>query len=178
MEFHFDLPDGYSKADWEIFLRVLYHVHPGVRLRHALVRLLSAVIGILNFFLTVGVLVSEYSSPASAVLPAVLCLITLTYAAVFRRLILWTSRRHTPGAQDRMTITIADSGVTDQTGPVTTQYAYGAFTGIFYCRDVYLLFLPGKRALLLPERSRTGGSSPDLRRFLEEKTGMPVRTIQ
>ena len=77
-----------------------------------------------------------------------------------------------------MAITIADSGVTDQTGPVTTQYAYGAFTGIFYCRDVYLLFLPGKRALLLPERSRTGGSSPDLRRFLEEKTGMPVRSIK
>ncbi len=61
---------------------------------------------------------------------------------------------------------------------VTTQYAYSAFTGIFYCRDVYLLFLPGKRALLLPERSRTGGNSPELRRFLEEKTGMPVRTIK
>lgn len=178
MEFCFDLPGGYSKAGWEIFFRVFYRIHPGVRLRHALVRLLSAVIGILNFFLTVGILISEDSSPASAVLPAVLCLVTLAYAVGFRRLILWTSRKHTPGAQERMTISITDTGVTDQTGPVTTYYAYSAFSGIFYCRDVYLLFLPGKRALLLPERSRTGGSSPDLRRFLEEKTGMPVRTIQ
>ena len=178
MEFCFDLPDGYSKSDWEAFFRVLYRVYPGIRLRHTAVRLLSAVVGVFNFFLTVGLLVSEESRLSSAVLPAVLCLVTLAYAVGFRRLILWTSRKHTPGAQERMTITIADTGVTDQTGPVTTQYAYGAFTGIFYCRDVYLLLLPGKRALLLPERSRTGGSSPDLRRFLEEKTGMPVRTIQ
>lgn len=178
MEFRFDLPDGYSRTDWETFFRALYRVYPGVRLRHILVRLLSAAVGVLNFFLTVGLLVSEDSTPASAVLPAALCLVTLVYAVGFRRLVLWASRKQTPGAQERMTITIADTGVTDQTGPVTTQYAYSAFTGIFYCRDVYLLFLPGKRALLLPERSRTGISSPDLRRFLEEKTGMPVRTIK
>ena len=152
MEFRFDLPDGYSRTDWETFFRALYRVYPGVRLRHILVRLLSAAVGVLNFFLTVGLLVSEDSTPASAVLPAALCLVTLVYAVGFRRLVLWASRKHTPGAQERMTV--------------------------FYCRDVYLLFLPGKRALLLPERSRTGISSPDLRRFLEEKTGMPVRTIK
>lgn len=138
MEFRFDLPDGYSRSDWEAFFRVLYRVYPGIRLRHTAVRLLSAVVGVFNFFLTVGLLVSEESRLSSAVLPAVLCLVTLAYAVGFRRLILWTSRKHTPGAQERMTITIADTGVTDQTGPVTTQYAYGAFTGIFYCRDVYL----------------------------------------
>lgn len=178
MEFRFELPDGYSKADWKAFFRTYYRINPGARWGHLLVRALCAAAGLLNFLLLVGILVSEESRPLAALVPAVLFLAALVYSVGFPSLLIWSSRRRTAAAGQTMTVSITDGGVTDRTGGITTHYRYDAFCGIYDCRDRYLLFVSKKSALILPERCREGGSSPELRRFLEEKTGLTVRTIQ
>lgn len=178
MEFRFELPNGYSKADWSVFFRTYYRINPATRWGHLLVRVLCVAAGLLNFLLLVGILVSEESSLLTALVPAVLFFAALVYSVGFPKILIWSSRRRMGTAGQAMTVTIADDGVTDQTGGITTHYRYDAFYGVFYCQDRYVLFVSKKSALILPERHRVEGSSPELRRFLEDKTGTSVKTIQ
>ena len=178
MEFRFELPDGYSKADWRAFVRTYYRINPETRWGHLLVRVLCAAAGLLNFFLLVGILVSEDSSPLTALVPAVLFFAALIYSVGFPTFLIWSSHKRMGAAGQAMTVIIADDGITEQTGGITTHYRYDAFYGVFYCQDRYVLFVSKKSALILPERHRVEGSSPELRRFLEDQTGTSVKIIQ
>lgn len=177
MEFRFELPNGYSKEDWKAFFQAYYRVNSAARWGHLVLRVLCAGIGILNFFLMIGILVSEDTQPFMAIVPAALFVATLVYAVGFRAFLIRSSRRRTIAAGKTMTVTITADGVTDQTGGTTTHYQYDAFYDLFYCQDRYVLFLGKHTALILPERCREGGSSPELRCFLEEKTGKAIKTI-
>lgn len=141
-------------------------------------RVLCAAAGLLNFFLLVGILVSEDSSPLTALVPAVLFFAALIYSVGFPTLLIWSSHKRMGAAGQAMTVIIADDGITEQTGGITTHYRYDAFYGVFYCQDRYVLFVSKKSALILPERHRVEGSSPELRRFLEDQTGTSVKIIQ
>lgn len=181
MEFHFTGIDlyGLQQREWDAFYHAAHRLCPAEGLAALAVRLLTAVGGALMFFVTVGILVSEDSSPWSALLPAVLCVLNLSIAVGYRWCAAFLTRRLTgqrmarPG--ETMSVTINDGGVTDRTGGVTTHYEFSALYAVCWCRDVYLLFVNRRSALVLPERYLEGGSGGELLRFLEEKTGKPVR---
>ena len=147
-----------------------------------MLRLLAAVGGVLMLLMTVGILVSEDSSPWSAVVPGILCVLNLSIAVGYRRYAAWLTRRLTrrrlaqPG--ETMSVTINDGGVTDRTGGVTTHYEFSVLYAVCWCRDVCLLFVSKHTALILPERYREGGSGNELLQFLEEKIGKSVRYFE
>lgn len=178
MEFRFELPQGPQKHDWKAFYHVYYRVNPGAGVKVLLLRAAAGILGVFLLLLVIGILVSEDSSPGRAVVPGVLCLIQLCYAIGVHPLTVWAGRRNQVSPNAPMTVTIDETGVTDQTGAITTHYEYQAFYAICYYRDIYMLFISPKAALILPERCREGGSSPELRRFLEEKTGKSIRFIK
>lgn len=177
MEFRFTGIDLYSlnQRDWNAFYHVSHRLNPAMGLCALAIRLLTAASGCLMFFMTVGILVSEDASPWSAMIPAVLCVLNLSVAIGYRRYAAFLTRRRLTQPGETMSVTIDDSGVTDRTGGVTTRYEFSTLYAVCWYRDVYLLFINKKSALILPERYRSGGSSGELRRFLEEKTGKPLR---
>lgn len=178
MEIRFDLPHGPEKSDWKAFYHVYYRLNPTVRFLSLLFRLVCGVLCFLMAFMVVGILLSEDSSPVNAVIPAVLCLLLALYAVRFQLLAVWWSKRNMVSPNERMTVTVNEAGITDQTGAITTNYEYQAFYAICYYRDIYMLFLSQKTALLLPERFREGAGSAEFKRFLEEKTEKTVQYIK
>lgn len=177
MEFHFTGIDlyGLKQREWNAFYHAAHRLCPAEGLAALVLRLLAAVGGVLMFLMTVGILISEDSSPWSAVVPGVFCLLNLAIAIGYRRYAAFLTRRWLARKGETMSVTIDDGGVTDRTGGVTTHYEFSALYAVCWCRDVYLLFVSKRSALVLPERYREGGSHSELLRFLEEKTGKPVR---
>lgn len=177
MEFRFADMDlsSLERRDCKSFYHVAYRLCPSAALFAFVIRLLTGMGAALMFFMTVGILVSEESSPWSAVGSAVLCLVNLLIAVGYQRIVIWRSKKHLLSPGEKTSVTINDSGITDQTGGITTRYDFGSFYAVCYCRDVYLLFVNKRTALILPERYREGGSSAELKKFLEEKTQKPIR---
>ena len=177
MEFHFTgiAPYGLGRKDWDAFYHVSYRLRPTTGLTALAIRLAAAVGGVLMFFMTVGILVSEDSSPWSAVIPAVLCVLNLFVAIGHRWYVIWLTRRRLTQPGETMSVTIDAAGVTDRTGGVTTHYEFSSLYAVCWYRDVYLLFVTKRSALVLPERYREGGSGGELLRFLEDRTGKPIR---
>ncbi|MDY3282425.1 YcxB family protein [Dysosmobacter sp.] len=181
MEFRFTGIDlyGLQQREWDAFYHAAHRLSPVEGLAALVLRLLAAVCGILMLLVATGILVSEDSSPWGAVVPGILCVLNLSIAVGYRRYAAWLTKRLTsqklarPG--ETMSVTINDGGVTDRTGGVTTHYEFSALYAVCWCRDVTLLFVSRRSALVLPERYLKGGSGGELLRFLEEKTGKPVR---
>lgn len=178
MEFRFDLPQGPQEKDWKAFYHVYYRINPAVRFKVIFLQGAAGILGILLLLAVIGIFVSEDSGPVDAIIPAVLCLILLLYAVGFHPFTIWMSRRNQLSPNKRMIVTINEEGVTDQTGAITTHYEYQAFYAVCYYQDSYMLFLNRKTALILPERCREGGSSPELKHFLEEKAGKSIKYIK
>lgn len=175
MEARFDLPNGPEKSDWKAFFHVYFRLNPAVRLLILVLRVACAGASALMAFMTLGILASEDIHGGKAVVPGLLCLLLLCYAAGFRQMVIWQSKRNMLASNGRMVVTINRDGVTDQTGSITTHYGYDAFYAVCYYRDIYMLFLSRKAALVLPERCREGAKSSELKAFLEQMTGKTMR---
>ncbi len=178
MEARFDLPNGFEKSDWNVFLHTYYCMNPAARCLQVLIRLFCAGMGTLMALAVVGVVVTEGSGPLDAMIPASISLLMWCGAIWFDALVLWISRHRMADSHAHMTVTIHTDGVTDQTGAVTTHYGYQAFYAVCYCRNTYLLFTSRRFALVLPERFREGAGSAVLKAFLEEKTGKMIREFK
>lgn len=174
-QFSYRLSD-LEKQDWKAFYRCLYRLRPLMGLYVLALRVLAGFGAAVMFFVTVGILAD--SDARSAVTPAVLCLVNLSVAIGYQRAVIYFGKRRLRDAGESMTVTIDDSGVTDRTGGVTAHYDFSALYALYWCRDVYLLFISKRAALVLPERFREGGSSAELYQFLEEKTGKSIKSLK
>lgn len=177
MQFRFVLALGMERSDWLAFYHAYYHFHTFHRIISVLLRIICVVLGCLMLaIVSLGQAFSTLSMGQTILLLVSGCL-CWAVAICLDRINVFFAKKRQFGAGKETVVTIDETGVTGWLDGVTTLYEYSALQKICYTRACYLLFLDKERALVLPERCREGGSSPELKQYLEDKTGLSLYMI-
>ena len=182
MEFHFELPDGYSYQDMLMLCRAYVRKGPVRRWLDRLFRLCMILLGgawILSALSWLdGGYVGETPLWILVACPMLIGLFLLALGLFLDRLSAWGSRRRNLQDLGRISVCLDADGVIVETKKGKDIRPYSAFTEAYACKGYWLLFMDKRHAYILPQTAMTTGNPEDFPAFWVEKTGMSIKTIR